>query len=591
MKTKRIDFFYLIAFMLANIGAAISQPPQLGISPNPEANAVCPNENITYTISNYNGTCHSITVTNGAVIQDNDDGILIVNWPDNGAAGSITVTRNPSGCSGVAPGQTWSAPIKTLALATPTITGPLAPNGPPAGFVNSVNYTAQLNWPFRGTNDPDPFPVTSFDWTLPTGWANNTTPATSPTINVITNIGGGGNITATGKTTCGSGALNSIIATQAVNRTLSAPCPIIAQKLSEQCGEPGTNFFTASSQPDGYASNNPQWSWSLPQGWSFNGPSNSQVINVNTDGQHGGNVTATFSDYGVSASCPLNIPLVIVTPGTFIIGNDRLCETQTYALSGSLPAGASATWAISPSSAPITPLSGTGTSATLTPVNGVDAGSTATLTFTVSGCGLTNTLPKSIFVGRPEIYGQTIDGTPGASQDVCPGWHILVAQVNGDDSDPPCMTWELVDNVGIPPHSLYYGGCNWATVYLNPMNSAPAFVKVTADNECGPTSSYFYLYPILPDCKENYYFSIYPNPAGSILNLEVLFDDGKNEAIPLSIGHVQLINLMGVTILDLPGTDSQAVAVDLSSVPNGLYVVRAQVGNQWLTETVQISKN
>ena len=123
------------------------------------------------------------------------------------------------------------------------------------------------------------------------------------------------------------------------------------------------------------------------------------------------------------------------------------------------------------------------------------------------------------------------------------------------------------------------------------MNSAPAFVRVTADNECGAYSSYFYLNPNKPNCKENYNFIIYPNPASSVLNLEVQFDDGQNEAISLAISHVQLVNMQGTVALDLPNISSDAVVRDLSSVPNGLYAVRAQVGSQWLTENVQVSKN
>ncbi len=448
MKTGRLEFKCASAIFLLSMNFCLSQT--LSISPNSEANAVCPLGDITYTISNYNTTCHTISVINGTVVQDNDDGTLIVNWFDNGLKGSITVTRNSSGCSDKAGTQTFDVPIKTLAQVRPTITGPLAPNGPRAGFVNQVTYTAQLNWPFRGTNDPDPFPVTVFDWTLPPGWSNNTFPATASMITVVTNIGGGGEITATGRTNCGAGATNSLTATNTANRTLSPPCPVIAQRLNERCGEAGVNAFAAGSQPEGYGFNNPQWSWSLPQGWTFNGPTNSQFINVNTDGQHGGTVTATFSDYGVSASCPIQIPLVVATPGTFVNGLDRLCETQTYSLSSQLAQGASATWSVSSPVVPISPASGSGTSATLTPGVGQGAGSDATLTFTVNGCGLTNQFSKEFFVGKPDIVNPKIDGFAGASRVVCPGWHNLTATVLGDDTNPFCISWELINNNGCP---------------------------------------------------------------------------------------------------------------------------------------------
>ncbi|MGB4975041.1 MAG: hypothetical protein WBO32_20390, partial [Cyclobacteriaceae bacterium] len=456
MKTRKLKLLSFLALLFGILNHTNSQT--LSMSPNPEDNAVCPGITITYTIANYNATCHSISVINGETVQDNDDGTLKVKWFDNGAKGSITITRNATGCSGVAGTRTFDAPIRTLAFSTPTIT---ASEIPAAGFQKVVTYMASLNWPFRGNNDPTDFKVTSFTWTLPAGWTNNTFPPTSASINVTTNIGGGGTVTAVGNTNCGSPAANSLPGNLAVTRTLSVPCPITPQRTTERCGEPGTNFFVASPQPQGYSSNNPQWSWSLPQGWTFIGSPNSQIINVNTDGQHGGNVVATFSDYGISASCTRNIPLVVANPGTFATGPDRLCQTETYTLT-SLPIaqGATPSWTISPATAPVTPMSGQGTSATISPVVGSSngAGSSATITFAVSGCGITSTFSKVIFVGKPNIYGHWIDGTYAQSKTVCPGWHLLSAQVHGDDTNPFCLSWEIVNNNGTPPHSLYVNG-------------------------------------------------------------------------------------------------------------------------------------
>ncbi|MEK7256245.1 MAG: T9SS type A sorting domain-containing protein, partial [Bacteroidota bacterium] len=372
----------------------------------------------------------------------------------------------------------------------------------------------------------------------------------------------------------------------------STPCPINAQKLTERCGEPGASGFAASSQPAGYTSSTPAWSWTIPSGWSFNGPSNTQFINVNTNGQNGGNVVATFSDYGVSSACTLNIPLVIVTPGTFVDGADRLCEQETYTLSSILPAGSTATWSVTPANAPVTPLSGSGVSATITPLDGPGgaAGSEATITFLISGCGTSTTVAKDMFVGKPNIVNPKIDTEAGWQRVVCPGWHTMGATVLGDDSTPPCLTWQLVNNVGLPPHTLYNVNCSGATIYMNPQNTAPAQVKVTADNECGTFQQFFWLYPYASGCDGEYEFQAYPNPASSVLNLEVIHDNGMDEPAPATIHHAQLINMMGTTALDLPNLETTMVEMDLSTVPNGLYVVRAQVGNEWLTETVQVSK-
>ncbi len=505
----------------------------------------------------------------------------------------ITIAKlGGSDCSGAAGGKIYeNIPIKTLVGLSPTITGP---GTSPVGFVNEHDYTASLNYPFRGTNDPTTLPVTNFNWILPPGWVNIEIPSTSPTITVVTDISTSGGVSATPVHACVNGLVFE--GSKFVQRTLSSPCPPSADLFETYCGEPALNGLSATAQPGAYTPSQTglKYTWTLPTGWSFIGSATSRNVDVQMDGQHGGTVTVVAKDYGINSPvCTFDIPLRVINSTASVVGVERLCETNTYNLSHPLAAGASASWTITTPNAPISPLQGIGPSATLSPtIGGLSMpGSSATLDFTITGCGVTKTISKTFFVGRPNIVGHRIDGLPGASRTVCPGWHILVAQVLGDDSTPPCMTWELVNNQGSPPHTLYYGGCDWATVYMNPLNSAPAFVRVTADNECGSTVSYFYLYPILTNCKENYNFLIYPNPASSVLNLEVLFDDGQNEAIALTISHAQLVNSMGVTVLDLPNIDSDAVEMDLSSVPNGLYVVRAQVGEEWLTETVQVSKN
>jgi hypothetical protein len=96
MKARKLDL--ISTFILLVLSASVSFAQELTFSPNPELLAVCPNTDITYTIDKYKQACHTITVIGGQVIQDNDDGTLIVNWLDNGVTGTITITREPTGC-------------------------------------------------------------------------------------------------------------------------------------------------------------------------------------------------------------------------------------------------------------------------------------------------------------------------------------------------------------------------------------------------------------------------------------------------------------------------------------------------------------
>lgn len=353
----------------------------------------------------------------------------------------ITIAKlTDSNCSGAANGRVYDQiPIKTLVGLSPTITGPSTSS---VGFANEHDYTASLNYPFRGTNDPSQLPVTNFDWLLPSGWTNTTIPSTWSSIHVVTDLSTSGAVTATPIHSCVNGLVFE--GSKFVQRTLSSPCPISPDLFETYCGQPALNGLSATAQPTNYtpSSNGLKYTWMLPTGWTFDGSSTSRNVDVQMDGQHGGMVTVVAKDYGVtSPTCSIDIPLRVINATALAVGADRLCSTETYQLSHPLAPGASASWTITTPNAPITPLQGNGTSATLTTGIGGSStpGSQATLEFTITGCGITKKISKTFFVGRPEIYGHTIDGTPTTNKNVCPGWHLLTAQVRGDDSSPSCV--------------------------------------------------------------------------------------------------------------------------------------------------------
>lgn len=598
MELRNNKHILIMVLLLKSVLDVVAQS-QISLTPNPKDLAQCPSINIAFTLSsNFNPDCHTIEgddyveVISIDQVPNSNTYSVTLNFADAGHPAKVTIAKKTeSGCGSAANGKIYDQiPIRTLVGLSPTITGP---STAAAGFVETLTFSASLNYPFKGTNDPETLPVTNFDWTLPTDWSNNTIPATSSAISVVTNIGGGGTITATGKTTCGAMAANSITASKEVNRTLSPPCPLIAQKLIERCGEPGTNAFAAGSQPAGYAANNPEWSWSLPQGWMFNGPINSQFINVTTNEPNGGNVTATFSDYGVAASCAINIPLVVSNPGTFVSGGDRLCETQTYVLTNTpLPSGSTASWSVNSPNVPVVPSSGNGTSATVTPGTSSGAGSGATITFTVAGCGLTETHTKSFFVGKPNILKHKINGYEVQSRVVCPGWHNLSATVEGDDTNPFCMTWQLVNNTSFPPHKLYDITCGSANLFIDPQNRSPASVKVTATNECGTYEDFFELNPNESGCSGDteYSLRLYPNPTSGILHVEAIGDNGE-ETGPVPMSSIQVVGMSGVVWLRMDNLALSATELDLSSLPPGLYVAKVSVGDRMLTETISVAGN
>lgn len=76
--------------------------------------------------------------------------------------------------------------------------------------------------------------------------------------------------------------------------------------------------------------------------------------------------------------------------------------------------------------------------------------------------------------------------------------------------------------------------------------------------------------PIYVGQVENRTWSIYPNPAGDILYLN-LPDDSNG---------IALFDISGKLILNQPETNAGAVSFDVSSIPSGLYVVSFESGSQ-----------
>ena len=76
--------------------------------------------------------------------------------------------------------------------------------------------------------------------------------------------------------------------------------------------------------------------------------------------------------------------------------------------------------------------------------------------------------------------------------------------------------------------------------------------------------------PIHVGQVENRTWSIYPNPAGDVLYLN-LPDDSNG---------IALFDISGKLILNQPATNAGAVSLDVSSIPSGWYVVSFESGSQ-----------
>ncbi len=83
----------------------------------------------------------------------------------------------------------------------------------------------------------------------------------------------------------------------------------------------------------------------------------------------------------------------------------------------------------------------------------------------------------------------------------------------------------------------------------------------------------------------NYDINIYPNPANSILNVELLNADDR-------ITKIEILNIMGKTIETIDNyrvTNNKHIVIDLAGIPEGMYFVRLNfIKNGVITRKINI---
>ncbi len=81
------------------------------------------------------------------------------------------------------------------------------------------------------------------------------------------------------------------------------------------------------------------------------------------------------------------------------------------------------------------------------------------------------------------------------------------------------------------------------------------------------------------------YFYIYPNPSSGKLKIEII--GTISDKIDIDI---EILNLFGRSIYKIDNIKSNFVNVDLSGVPNGIYILRGRINKKIVNETFKIHK-
>jgi hypothetical protein len=558
--------------------------------------AVCPQTDVAYKITNWKASCHEMKVVNGIPEGDvtssvSADGKITINWKDNGDSCKIIVTRkNESACTeGNAPaaqGKSFFIPVLSLAKVIPTITQ--TPAGKIlAGFTHSITYTASAQYPFLGIKDSldlSPFKLTSFVWTKPTLWSY-TSSTTQETITVTTDLGTGGNITAYAFNRVCPGKAPSLAGKLAAERIMPTPCPItpVIQDY-ELCGKPIQNTFNCAPLPTNFVSptGGVTWEWSVAPaaGWTqLNALSN--TVEFQTDGKKGRYVTVKVKGYGVENTCTKYIPLTLINPKTKTDGRDLMCGPETYKLTIDPPAGVTTTWkviSLTGNAIPVTPTSGTGHVANLNLTSG---GANCCIIYTLVGCDSTRIIRDTFFAGKPFIYGRKIDTDtmPGSQAFVCPGTHTVSAKVIGAYSN--CFTWTITGN------NPSYSSCLNADVYMSGINGTTS-LQASAKNDCGANDTWFFLIPKPWGCKkEEWRYTIYPNPAYDVLNMEVKLNEGSTLQEVPKIKWLQILDSVG-SICYKTEEENEIQFVNTANFKPGTYTLLAEIDGITVSEVVQI---
>ncbi|MCC6411444.1 MAG: T9SS type A sorting domain-containing protein [Saprospiraceae bacterium] len=465
----------------------------------------------------------------------------------------------------------------------------------------NISYTAYLEYPMRGPNDPNPLLCTVFNWTLPQGWSLASPPGTATTANitVTTSATSGGTLSVTGIGT--SGCLSSWSNPKKLNitRVLPSPCPITTNKEYLVCGSTSLVNFLANETPVSYLDGvtNVVYNWTFPPEWTPNGATIYSALSLIPDGMTSATINVTATAFGVTSKpcAPIYIPYEPINRETAIIAtNSTVCNTGTFSLNIPPPANSTVTWEILPIApstvVAVTPSSGTGTVASVSAISNLSGRCKIKFTIT-NDCG-TATRELEFFAGEPILLDPRVNGMAPEYPSqfpvwyVCPGTHTLTLKAFGGSNGNNCVTWALPAS----PPIYIYEACNYLDVSIPVFNQQMGCISFTAtlENECGPNFITMRLCP-RPSwmCQTEFGgnepgVSLFPNPATDQITIQTIGEDLDRPKIE----SIQIINTLGNVVKTYTVAPDVEHTLPLFGIPDGTYYVRIQTDYGLVTKSL-----
>lgn len=372
-----------------------------------------------------------------------------------------------------------------------------------------------------------------------------------------------------------------------ISRTLptlsfSAPPP-----ASVVCGNTTPITVTVTPVPGATS-----YTWTKPSGWG--GTSTTNSITLTPNGTGAGNVTVRAnlcSSQTAVLSSTITLGLFNPSNPPTVSGVDLLCTTNSSFTIQNLPAGATATWAVSPTSLFGGALSGSGTSASIRALNNLSTSGQGKVTFTINtSCGSFQ-IERQMWVGVPRFDDNILLVQPNYSPICTNDVTYFNAYYN---SFVPGNTESTITNYEwIPPLSTCYSVGNKNQVLICNFNEPGYYTfRARAQNACG-YGGWRWVYPFVTSC---YYFAvnINPNPADDFIRIELVetpveknkanLDDNSMEQVSTKNSELSFINLdYEIKIYDTGGYLMKSIKskeinqeMDVSSLKPGRYFVHIE---------------
>lgn len=272
-----------------------------------------------------------------------------------------------------------------------------------------------------------------------------------------------------------------------------------------------------------------------------------------------------------------------------IQGSNPLCASSGVYQLNTLPPGLSVTW--QSSNTAIATVS-TGNSTTVTRLLNGTITLTGTLNHTCGGTG-NFAISKNLVMGAPPVFPLTIDAEP------C-GYYVYATTANIEGAS--AYLWRL-DNYNMQTSTPYISIPGTTTIPGQPSFPLPAgthTLQVKVQNLCGTSA-----YPVKPPPKtfttstctpplrmeetssQDQGLKIYPNPVVNSLTVELAAS--TKTAANSTITELRVTDKLGTTKKQVRFNNKQSwQIVDVSNLPNDVYMVSVFNGKGWISAQVVI---